>query len=460
MRILFVSSEVVPFAKTGGLADVAGALPKAIRQLGHDIRIFMPLYKGINKEAHQLKLVVDNLNISLGSEIEKVNIYEGRMPKSDLPVYFVDNRHFADREELYVINGKDWPNNFEAFLTFSKAAIPFLTEINWRPDIIHCNDWQSAPLTRYIKELRKTEPFFKRTAAVYSTHNMAYQGNFPSREIENFAREGFINADVINSVSEAYSREIQTQEYGAGLDELVKNRAKDVYGIINGIDYDLWNPAKDEHITRRYSAQTLSLKVQNKTALQKQMGLPVNENIPLIGITSRLDAQKGFDILEEAVGEIMNLKCQLIILGTGDPKYHELIKQLKREYPEYIGEKLGFDAKLAQEIYAGADMFLMPSRYEPCGLGQLISFKYGTIPIVRKTGGLADTVHDAEDGFVFTEYSASALLDAVKRALTAYKDKAAWLKMQQKMMTYDYSWSASAKKYVKIYAIALDKVIK
>lgn len=451
MRILFVSSEVVPFAKTGGLADVAAALPKAIRQLGHDIRIFMPLYKRIDREKWGLEPVLQD---------SEFNVWRGQMPNSDLVVYFLENGCFSKRDELYVFEGRDYPDNYQAFLNFCQAAPTFVKQIDWRPDIIHSNDWQSGPLVSYIKELRSSDPFFKRTATVYSTHNMAYQGRFPGQETENFAKQGFSNADVISSVSECYAKEIQTPEYGAGLDELVKSRSKDVYGIVNGIDYELWNPAKDDQIARRYSAQTLSLKVQNKTALQKEMGLPVDEKIPLIGITSRLDAQKGFDILAEAVAEIMNLKCQLVILGTGDPRYHELIKQLKSEYPDYIGEKLGFDAKLAQEIYAGADMFLMPSRYEPCGLGQLISFKYGTIPIVRKTGGLADTVHDSEDGFVFEEYSAQALLGAVKRALSAYRDKVNWTIMQQKMMAYDYSWSASAKKYVKIYAIALGKIIK
>jgi len=431
MKILFVSSEVVPFAKTGGLADVAAALPKAIKNLGHDIRIFMPRYKCVDP----------NL-------------------KSEVTVYFFESKYFANREELYCLDGRDNPDNYQAFLGFCKGAISLVKDMDWRPDVIHCNDWQSGPLIQMIHELRKTDPFFKRCAIVYSTHNMAYQGNYPGKEIENFAKTAFMNADVINSVSETYAKEIQTKEFGAGLEEVVSKRSQDVYGIVNGVDYELWNPAKDPSIAKRYSKPTLSLKVNNKTALQKQMGLPVKENIPLIGITSRLDVQKGFDILLEAMGEIMKLNCQLVILGTGDPKYHELLAKVKQDYPEHIGEKLGFDAKLAQEIYAGSDMFLMPSKYEPCGLGQLISFKYGTIPIARKTGGLADTVHDAKDGFVFEEYSATALLGAIKRALEAYKEKASWKKMQELVMDYDYSWDASAKKYISLYMKAIDKVIK
>lgn len=471
MKILFVSPEVVPFAKTGGLADVAGALPKAIRKLGHDIRIFMPRYKKVDPEKWGLKPVVQG-----------IDIYQAKMPGSDLIVYFVENEHFAGREELYMFDGKDHPDNFEAFIAFCKAALPFLEKIDWRPDIIHCNDWQSAPLNLYLHELRKRQPSLKRTAAVYSIHNMAYQGRFPEEknilldEIEmgnmvsggqiTFAKAGILFADVINSVSETYAKEIQTEEFGYGLEGLMQKRSADIYGIVNGVDYELWDPATDKHLVKRYSRMTLSLKVQNKTALQKEMGLPVQEEIPLLGIVSRLDVQKGFDILAEGIEEIMQLDCQLVILGTGDRRYHKLLEKIRRKYPKHIGIELGFDAPLAQRIYAGSDMFLLPSKYEPCGLGQLISFKYGTVPIARKTGGLADTVRDyaAEtgqgNGFVFEEYNSTALLGAIKRAIEAYKNKPAWKKLQEKIMQYDYSWDASAKKYVSLYMKALDKVIK
>lgn len=432
MKILFLSSEVVPFAKTGGLADVAGALPKAIRQIGHDIRIFMPRYK-----------FVDAKNTLPGTEIK---------------IYFFENEHFASRESLYGVDGKDYPDNYEAFLAYCEAVVPFLLEMKWIPDIIHCNDWQSAPLTAFIKK-KRAEGSFMRTATVYSIHNMAYQGSFPGREIPNFAKAAILSADVINSVSPTYAKEIQTEEFGAGLQSFMQERSKDIYGILNGVDYELWDPAKDQALVKRYNRNTLSLRVQNKKPLQKEMGLAENENIPIIGITSRLDVQKGFDLIAEAIEEIVKLDCQLIILGTGDPRYHKLLKEMKERHPNKIGIKLGFDAALAQRIYAGSDMFLMPSRYEPCGLGQLISFKYGAIPIVRKTGGLADTVHNDKDGFVFEEYSAQALLDAINRALSAYKHRSAWKKMQERVMEYDYSWSASAKKYISLYMKALDKVI-
>lgn len=481
MKVLFASSEVVPFAKTGGLADVAGALPKAIKDIGHDIRVYMPRYKKIDPEKWGLKPAVRGIEVDMGGAQEEVDILEGKMPGSALTVYFAENRHFAERDELYMKDGRDYPDNFEAFLAFCRAAIPFVKKLGWVPDVIHCNDWQSAPLVLYLHEMRKRQPTLKRTAAVYTIHNMAYQGAFPEEKVALlnemdmgnivheggilFAKAGILFADVVSSVSGTYSKEIQTAEFGHGLEGLMQKRSADVYGIVNGLDYELWNPAKDSQIVKRYSRNTLSLKVQNKTPLQEEMGLPPGE-MPLIGIISRLDSQKGFDILAEAIEDIMQLDCQLVILGTGDPRYHKLLEQMRKKYPKHIGIKLGFDPGLAQRIYAGSDMFLMPSRYEPCGLGQLISFKYGTLPIVRRTGGLADTVHDLDaatgrgDGFVFEEYSPSALLGAVKRALQAYKDKTLWKTLQERVMDLNYSWDASAKKYISLYMKALDKVIK
>jgi len=438
MKILFLSSEVVPFAKTGGLADVAGALPLAIHKLGHDIRIFMPRYGFVDPQP--------------------------TLPDSEVKIYFFEDERFARRGSLYGIEGKDYPDNAEAFKAYCEAVIPFLQQITWLPDIIHCNDWQSGPLTFYINKARK-DGNFQRTATAYSIHNMAYQGP-EAWDGQSFAKVGILNADVINSVSETYAMEIQTPEFGAGLEDIMQSRKEDIYGILNGVDYHLWNPATDQALIKRYSRNTLSLRPPNKTALQKEMGLPQDENIPLLGITTRLDAQKGIDILAEALPRLMELDCQIVILGTGDPRYHKILEELYKKYPRKIGLKLGFDAPLAQRIYGGSDMFLMPSRYEPCGLGQLISFKYGAIPIVRKTGGLADTVHDYDsetdkgDGFVFKEYSSEALLYAIKRAIETFKDKKAWKKMQARVMEFDYSWDASAKKYISLYMKALDKVIR
>lgn len=459
MKILFVSPEVVPFAKTGGLADVAGSLPKALKEIGHDVRIFMPRYKKVKPEKF--------------------------LPGSEVPVYFYeDEKYFGSREELYQVKGVDYPDNLERFVAFCQAVPKFLKEIDWKPDIVHGNDWQSALLIAYLKILYKDDPFFKRTATVYSIHNMGYLGLFPKEKFpltglgwdefkpealefwDNIAltKAGFVYADVVNTVSETYAKEIQTPEYGHGLDGLLRYRTQDVYGIINGLDYDVWNPATDKSIPRRYSTATLSLKVENKLELQKQNDLPQRKEVPVIGMITRLADQKGFDILAEAIEDIMHEHCQLIILGTGDPKYHELLLKERKKYPVHIGVNLKFDAILAELIYAGSDMFLMPSLYEPCGLGQLISFKYGTIPIVRKTGGLADTVHDFNpktgegEGFVFEKYSSKALLNAVKRAIETYHKKTLWKPLQEKVMQFDYSWDASAKKYVALYMKALGKV--
>jgi len=473
MKILFVSPEVVPFAKTGGLADVAGSLPKAIKEIGHDIRIIMPLYGKIRNPKSEIRI------------FGEVSVHEGKIPDSQVPVYFVGNeKYFGSREELYQVKGVDYPDNLERFSLFCQAAVQFLKELDWRPDIVHCNDWQSALVIAYLRVLYRDDPFFKRTATVYSIHNMGYLGMFPKEKLpltglgwEQFKPEalefwsnialtkaGFVYADIINTVSETYAREIQTAEFGYGLDGLLRSRTKEVYGVVNGLDYDVWNPATDANIPKRYSVATLSLKVQNKLELQRQNNLPQKKETPLIGMITRLADQKGFDILAGAIEDVMREHCQLVILGTGDTKYHEMLQKLKQKYPDHIGVNLKFDAILAELIYAGSDMFLMPSRYEPCGLGQLISFKYGTIPIVRKTGGLADTVNDFHpktgegEGFVFEEYSSKALLDAIKRAIETYHKKTLWKPLQEKVMELDYSWDASAKKYISLYMKALAKV--
>ena len=478
MKILIASPEVVPFAKTGGLADVAGALPKALKALGHDVRVVLPKYKMVDGKKFDLSKIYDGIKVPVADRIELADIYEAVIPGTEVPVYFIANDKYFGRDGLYQDKGVDYPDNCERFTFYSRAVLELLKKMRWKPHIIHSNDWQSALITMYLKTLYKNDSFYSDIATVYSIHNMGYQGAFPAEQLpitglgwEYFNHEslefygkfaltkaGFVYADVINTVSPQYSREIQTSEFGYGLEGLLQARSKDVYGIVNGIDYELWNPATDPYIERKYSPRTLSLKAENRTALQKKNGLP-QADIPVIGIISRLADQKGFDILAEDIENIMHLNLQLVLLGTGEPKYHELFLEMKRKYPEHIGLKLGFDAAFAQLIYAGSDMFLMPSRYEPCGLGQLISYKYGTVPIVRKTGGLADTVIDGKSGFVFEDYTSSALHDAIKRAIEAYKDKNKWKKLMLYDMGLDYSWNASAKEYVELYEKALDNVL-
>lgn len=479
MKILYASSEVVPYAKTGGLADVSGALPKSIEKLGNDIRIVMPKYKMIDEKKYKLKKIAWSIKVLMDNNIEFADVYEAYLPDTKIVVYFIANDKYFARDGLYQEKGNDYPDNCERFSFFCKATCEFIKQINWIPDVLHCNDWQTALLI----PLFKLKYDFKATVSVYSIHNMGYLGLFPKEKIFVtgfswemfaydklefwdklcFAKAGLVFADAINTVSETYAKEIQTPEFGCGLHGLLRLRAEVVSGILNGIDFDLWNPETDEVIVKKYGVDSINLKYENKKALQKQNKLSVRATIPLIGMISRLTDQKGFDILAKALEKIMNLKCQLIILGTGDPKYHELLNKMNKKFPKQIGIKLGFDAALAELIYAGSDMFLMPSLYEPCGLGQLISFKYGTVPIVRKIGGLADTVHDFDpktgrgDGFVFEEYNSGSLLNAIERAIEIYKNKRQWTTIIEKIMCYDYSWEVSARKYVELYRKTLEK---
>lgn len=479
MRILYLSSEVVPFAKTGGLADVSGSLPKALEELGHDVRVIMPKYKMVDENKFGLAKIAENIAVNINGKTEYAIIYEGRMPGSKVVVYFVSCDKYFGRPGLYQENGVDYPDNCERFAFFCRAAAEFISNFPWKPEIVHANDWQSALIIPYIKLIYK----WPKIATIYSVHNMGYLGLFKKEELPitgfswdmftsdklefwdqiSLAKAGLVFTDIISTVSETYAKEIQTPEFGFGLDGLLRFRKDDTFGVINGLDYSVWNPERDPNIPKKYGIKSILLKAENKKALQKKSELDVKASIPLLGMTTRLAAQKGFDIFSGALDRIIGLNCQIVILGTGDQKYHDLLKQKKREYEGQLAVKLGFDAELAELIYAGSDMFLMPSKYEPCGLGQLISFKYGTVPVVRKTGGLADTVHEFNpktgvgDGFVFEEYSADALFNAIKRGITAYKNKKSWRALLEKIMAYDYSWEKSAAKYVDLYKLAQKK---
>ncbi|HTY12572.1 MAG TPA: glycogen synthase GlgA [Candidatus Omnitrophota bacterium] len=480
MKILYASSEIVPFAKTGGLADVAGALPVALSEAGHEVVLVMPKYRQVDEKKFEMEKVFDGLPVKVADRIEYADIYRSRIPNTKVTVYFIANKKYFDRDGLYQERGVDYPDNCERFSFFCRAVMEFIPKTSFFPQVVHCNDWQTALIIAYVKRMYK----WSKTATIYSVHNMGYLGLFPKTQIfetgfgwEMFTpdtlefwdkvaltKAGFVFADAVNTVSDTYAKEIQTKEYGCGLDGLLRSRSADVYGILNGIDYKIWNPETDPKIVKNFGIKSVPLKYENKAALQRINGLPEKDGLPLIGMITRLADQKGFDILAGALEEIMHLKCQMVILGTGDLKYHELLLAEKKKYPKNIGVNLGFDSALAQQIYAGADMFMMPSLYEPCGLGQLISYKYGTIPIVRKTGGLADTVHDYDqktgkgDGFVFEEYTSAALLGAVKRAIETYKNKRVWMSLVEKVMCYDYSWDASARKYIDLYQKALKKV--
>lgn len=482
MKILFVSSEVVPFSKTGGLADVAGALPKALSKMGHDVRIITPKYRMTDEKEFGLVTILDEINCHFHHETLSGEILRGNLPDSSIPVYFVKYDPMFDRDGLYTEEGLDYQDNGQRFAFFCMASLWALRAMNWKPDVIHCNDWQTSLIPTYMAhhpDLR-SDDFYKGIRVLYTIHNLAYQGNF-DRDILNriglgwevytidglefygdinLMKAGIVFSDEITTVSEQYAKEIQTVEYGCGLDGVLRHRSEHLTGIMNGIDYNVWNPETDDLIPSNFSEKNMGGKTRCKKALQKKCGLPVDKDTPVIGMISRLADQKGFDLISDIIHELFEMNVQFVLLGTGDPKYHHIFKRIDEMYPNKSGINITFDNKLAHEIEAGADMFLMPSRFEPCGLNQLYSMKYGTVPIVRKTGGLADSVVDCTSqtlkkgtatGFVFEEYKSEDLLETIQRAVETYKKTKTWRKLRKICMKQDYSWEVSAKKYVDLY---------
>ncbi|MCX5748972.1 MAG: glycogen synthase GlgA [Candidatus Saganbacteria bacterium] len=485
MKILVVSSEMAPFSKTGGLADVIGALPKSLKKIGHDVRVIIPKYKMTDKGGFITHPLMKDISVEIGQKKYKFDLFETKLPGSDVTVYLVGCDEYFDRDGLYQENGKDYPDNAERFLFFCKAVLISLKSMGWEPNVVHCNDWQSAFVAAFIKTIYAKDPFFNTIATVYTIHNMGYLGLFAADKMPLtglgweyftpdllefwgnlcFAKAGLVYADVIGTVSETYSKEIALPEFGCGLDGLIRSRKDDIYGIVNGIDYEVWDPEKDKDITSNYSSSNLRGKASDKAALRKNLGLK-NENGPaVIGMVTRMADQKGFDLLSGIFTKMMSLPVQFVLLGTGEPKYEKQFLAFAKKYQGKVSANIGFDSAAAPPIYAGSDMFLMPSSYEPCGLGQLISFKYGTVPIVRKTGGLADTVIDYDplteegSGFVFADYSCDGLFDAVKRAVSLYvSDKKKWTSLVKKIMKYDFSWDSSAKNYINLYKKAIENL--
>ena len=472
-KILFVTSEAHPLIKTGGLADVCGSLPKALTELSQDIRLILPNYQAL-KASENVKFLtsirIDNRNI---------NILETLMPDSQVIVWLVDYPAYYNYPGNPYVDeqGEPWSNNAERFGLFCRIVTEVaMNRINqdWQPDVVHCNDWQSGLVPAFLS-LEEGRP-----STVFTIHNMAYQGLFPltSASVLNlpgqlwhpaglefhgmlsFIKGGLVYADYITTVSPTYALEIQTAEFGYGLEGLLEHRKEFLGGIINGIDLDQWDPEKDPNIFQCYSAKTLGKKLLNKTALQAKLGLPIEEHIPLFGLIGRLVEQKGIDLLLDCFSEMITMKLQFVLLGSGDKVFEKQLQEFSELYPDKIAIKIGYDEALAHLIEAGADAFLMPSRFEPCGLNQMYSQRYGTVPIVRKTGGLADTVIDAlpetlgnqtATGIVFNEASPSALLEAIKRTLILYSMPDSWKKIQVNAMGKDFSWQRSAKQYLELY---------
>jgi starch synthase len=480
MKILFAASEAAPFAKTGGLADVAGSLPPAIASLGQNVRVVMPYYRQVDRYAANIKQIA-TFSVPLGTWEERCDVLEGRMGR-DVIVYFIKKDIYYDRPELYRTARTDYPDNAERFIFFSRAIPELCRALDYSPDIIHCNDWQTGLVPLYLKTLYRGPETLRETKAVFTVHNLGYQGIFWHWDMRltglgwdvftpegiefwgkiNFLKAGLIYSDIITTVSKTYSREIQTPEYGYGLEGVLVNRGKDLFGIVNGIDYRTWDPARDRSIAKTFSASRLAGKAICKQALRALIQLPDSDG-PLIGMVTRLADQKGLDILTKALPEIMSLGVQLVILGTGDERYHRILSDAGGRYSENMRVLLRYDDALAKNLYAGCDIFLMPSHYEPCGLGQMMALRYGTVPVVRRTGGLSDTVADYNPktgqgtGFLFEEYSAPALIDCLRRAIEVYGDRKTWKHLMQNSMKQDFSWERSAKEYVKVYRKAMKK---
>ncbi len=480
LKILFASSEVAPFAKTGGLADVSGSLPAALSSLGLQVILVMPLYRSVKEGAFELKRHEKVLSIPFKGQRMNAGVFSAEMT-GGIPIYFIQREEFFDRSGLYGTSGGDYFDNPERFIFFSRSVLEFCRQFDVGPDIVHCHDWQTSLIPVYLKSLYKSEPHCADVRSVFTIHNLAYQGVFPKEALTaselppelfsmqgleyygkmNFMKGGIVFSDVITTVSVKYAQEIQTPEYGYGMDGVLRERKADIRGILNGVDYSLWNPKTDPHIASNYDEKEVTGKGRCKDDLRQVFGLGLSEEFPIVGMISRLADQKGFDILAEAMDQLLKLDLSLVILGTGDAKYEKQFAALAEKHAGRLGVKIAFDNALAHQIEAGSDMFLMPSMYEPCGLNQMYSHKYGTIPVVRATGGLDDTIEEFDPdtgegtGFKFSAYSAPELVKAVKRALYIYRNKVLWGKLVQNAMKTDFSWAKSAKKYVEIYKKAL-----
>ena len=479
MKILLASSEVYPFSKTGGLADMVGALGKALARAGHEARIVMPLYLGLRERFPKMRHLDWQFNLPLGQRRVQAELWSLEV-ESGLTVCFIDRPELYHRAALYQENGTSYVDNAERFIFFSKCVVHLARYLPWRPDIIHVHDWQTAFVPALILHQQRAEGWGSPPPTCLTIHNLAYQGIFPASafaltnlpasfftiETAEFYRQlnclkaGIVMADVITTVSRRYAREIMTEELGCGLDDLLRNRQSRLFGILNGVDYEDWNPARDPFLTHPYSARQLANKTANKLALQKEMGLPVAADVPLFGTISRLAEQKGVDIQLGALEEMLSTDMQFVLLGSGALAYECGYKKLARRFPSKVVVRVSYDEGLAHRIEAACDFYMMPSRFEPSGLNQMYSLRYGAIPIVRTTGGLDDSVIDfTEDakhanGIKFREYSARALAKAIRKALALYQQPDLFRRYQLNAMKADFSWEQAVNEYLNVYQTA------
>ncbi len=487
-KIWYLSSEVSPFAKTGGLGDVTGALPKSLKAKNQEIRVIMPKYKMINERKYILREVIrlKDIPVTINGETKTVNVKSAFLPDSKVQIYFVDIPDLFGRNGLYTDSntGKDYEDNAQRYAFFCRGALETLKILSWRPDIIHCNDWQTAFVPIYLNTVFKDDEFLKGIKTIFTIHNFSYQGIFdrslaPTLDIDaslvekngplemngnlNLIKGALHYADWINTVSETYAKEISTdRNFGYGLEKYLQAKKDNFSGIVNGVDYSVWAPAVDRYIPFRYSNEDLSGKAQNKQALLSRINLIYEENRPVIGMIARIVEQKGFKLLIESLDELLQEDIQIIILGKGQADLEKSILEYQKKYPNKISLNTAFDETLAHMVEAGADMFLMPSSFEPCGMNQLYSLRYGTLPIVYKTGGLADTIQEINaeqntgNGIVFEKYTSKELTKAIKRALRLYKKHDLWRENMKRIMSEDHSWEPSTEKYLDVYTTLLN----
>lgn len=482
MKILFATPEAVPFAKTGGLADVSGALPRALAKLGHEVTLVLPKYRQIDAKRFPIASTGVTVRVPISRKTESAEVYAADLAPN-LRALFLRNDAYYDRDQLYGMPAGDFEDNAERFIFFSRAVLEAALDFDLAPEIIHCNDWQTGLVPVYLKTFYAQAPGLAQAASIFTIHNLGYQGLFWHYDMPltnlgwelftpqgleyygrlNFLKGGIVFADAVTTVSRRYMEEIQTPELGFGLDGVLRDRREDLYGILNGVDYEEWSPSSDRFIKAHYAPHDLGGKKACKADLQKEFGLPVAGEVPVLGAISRLADQKGFDLIVAILEKIIGLGMQFVLLGTGEEKYHLMFRGIQQKYPERAGIRLVFDEALAHKIEAGSDMFLMPSRYEPCGLNQIYSLKYGTVPIVRACGGLDDTIQDFDperdegNGFKFHTYAAECLLGAIQRAVRAYQNRETWQRLMVRGMFADFSWDQSARAYLEVYAQTLSK---
>jgi starch synthase len=470
LKVLIVASEVSPYAKSGGLGDVTGSLPKALKAAGVDVRVVFPKYRTIKEDYLRSCEYISSFDVTLDWRVQKADIFT--INSAVVPTYMIGNDYYFGRGGYY-----GYGDDNERFAFFCKASIEFLDYIDFIPDVIHCNDWQTGPISIYVKDVYSKLKYFSDIKTLYTIHNIQYQGIFGKDTLRmmdlndgyyvddkmefhnmvNYMKAGLLYSDMVTTVSETYAKEIQTPQYAYGLDGVLQCRNQYLRGIVNGIDYSLNDPATSTKIYKNFDVNSLENKVQNKVALQQELGLPVREDVPMLAIISRLVDQKGINLVLQAANELLYKDVQLVILGTGDSHYEGIFKDLGYRYPDKVSANILFDDTLAQKIYASSDIFLMPSLFEPCGLGQLFAMSYGTIPVARATGGLVDTIKHYNyetgegTGFLFNDYDCGGLMWGINEALNLYADKDRWKGIVKNAISERFSWEDSANKYIELY---------